>query len=115
MMSREIKFRAWDDFNKEMIPYLSIDNQGWIFSSATNSPFVMQFTGLLDRDGKEIYEGDILRCDDGDGWETGVGVVGFIDGSFMVKDLECDAAGSINTSCESVVGNIYENPELLTP
>jgi hypothetical protein len=57
---RGIKFRAWDDFNKEMIQYLSIDSQGWIFSSATNSPFVMQFTGILDKNGKEIYEGDVV-------------------------------------------------------
>jgi hypothetical protein len=111
-MSREIKFRAWDDFNKEMIPYLSIDNQGWIFSSATNSPFVMQFTGLLDKNGKEIYEGDVLKAA-----KTGK----FYPVEWDGRDAHFHAQEgqfilmSYNWQYAEVIGNIYENPGLIAP
>lgn len=62
-MSREIKFRAWDKDDKQMhygleVGYLHSDNQGSIIPIEEMQ--LMQYTGLKDKEGKEIYEGDIV-------------------------------------------------------
>ena len=68
---------------------------------------LMQFTGLRDRNGKEIYEGDLLRCSDGTGrgWVTRVQFDGEVGGYHRFADYHSG----------EVVGNIFENPELLRP
>ena len=61
---REIKFRAFYEFGKEMIYWDEVKN--WICLQLNeNDPdfHLMQYTGLKDKNGKEIYEGDILECD----------------------------------------------------
>lgn len=74
---------------------------------------VGQYTGLKDRHGQEIYEGDILRDD-----EMGLNVVWWENGSFWLE-MFYEGGQSLmehltdyNEVCE-VIGNIYENPELL--
>jgi uncharacterized phage protein (TIGR01671 family) len=69
---REIKFRAWDKANKVYI--VPTEKNGgnvinaWVDSESDVS-IIEQFTGLLDKNGKEIYEGDILRISAKDKWE----------------------------------------------
>lgn len=70
-----------------------------------------QFTGLCDKNGKEIYEGDILNWDStGSGDEDVADVVKFEDGMFtFIEDPLC-----WNPQRETeIIGNIYENPELI--
>ena len=112
---REIKFRAWDKLNKEMFNVEIMNFQEKqvykdIVSYRTfNDIELMEYTGLEDKNGKEIYEGDIL-------FESSIEEyfkVIFENGSFRAEvdeySLDLEDYARI---CE-VVGNIYENPELL--
>ena len=111
---RKIKFRAWDILDKEMSlidTVLYFDKSGNI--SKTRNFELMQFTGLKDNDGKEIYEGDIMYV-----MGTGNCPVKFYEGSFVLWEgynawtsFLDDFEGDISMK---VLGNIYENPELLS-
>ena len=72
---------------------------------------LMQFTGLLDKNGVEIYEGDLLKHHSSELLSEVI----FNDGTFWMKNIMWDnPLGRMNDQLE-VIGNIYENPELLTP
>lgn len=112
---RKIKFRAWDKLNKEMINFESINFQERRVYKDTvsyrkfNDIELMQYTGLKDMKGKEIYEGDILF----ETFREEYFKVVFENGSFRaeVDEYSLDLEDYANI-CE-VVGNIYENPELI--
>ena len=138
-MSRTIKFRAWD--GKEMI-YINdlywfeenhvrevVDGKADGFYESFD---VMQFTGLLDKNGKEIYEGDIVSLDHGGTkWDLSALEVIFLNGSFQFnrKELpypcgfvtyseQCANRGLLDRHSDlgniiTVIGNIHENPDLL--
>ena len=115
------KFRAWLKKDKEMIAVEEIHfNNGeldFIGDAITwmckNNDFVlMQSTGLTDKNGKEIFEGDII--DSTDGFLTGVVEFRVGLGMFVSELVEyngferlCNVASS-----RKIIGNIYENPEL---
>ena len=79
-----------------------------------------QFTGLKDKSGKEIYEGDILKADDPNGEPYGNVIVEYKDSGFFV-DCEDDADGEITTVAWAIrfgyqfeiIGNIPQHPELM--
>lgn len=124
---RDIKFRAWDESNKVMhhdFQFIKSGDEGndWIvFASDKNSindkifsnPYfsqqmkIMQYTGLKDNNGKDIYEGDICRQKFSD--ETTIGDVRI--------EATRGAVLSGHTPCWphdiEVIGNIYESPELV--
>ena len=62
-MNREIKFRIWNDYDKKMINWNEMceKNLANIFRIPSYSKYLMQYTGLKDKNGKEIYEGDIVK------------------------------------------------------
>ncbi|HZK00621.1 MAG TPA: YopX family protein [Tissierellaceae bacterium] len=136
---REIKFRAWDKVEKKMklptllrlsrdLPYTDDNNNGKVFQMQCNGQEnveyfngrieLMQYTGLKDKNGKEIYEGDTIawykepkRASAYIYWDDYLAMV-------LVKDLgdygEIVAGmNEIEVDEVIVIGNIYENPELL--
>jgi len=132
-MKREIKFRGYDKGLKEMCysPLHSISFSGVLnYGNADFEDYpivLMQYTGLKDKNGKEIYEGDILQFTEADedsafgAEETNIIEVKWIDeiaqwravfknGRRTVLHLVVQLPTIV--SCE-IIGNIYENPSLL--
>ena len=107
---REIKFRAWDKKNKKFV-YLELLNNREIkvdSFEATNIESWKQYTGLKDKNGKEIYEGDIILYSD----IVEPKIVEFRKGVFCYKMHEKAYHIFDETQC-NIIGNIYENPKLL--
>lgn len=125
-MSCEIKFRAWDPINKRMYknPFIVFDEYGaeayddhqeWEDCIQRKS-ILMQFTGLKDKDGKEIFEGDIVQS---------VHILPDypIKIAPVIRESACEWSwccfGHIHEALThpgesfTIIGNIYETPELL--
>lgn len=126
-MQREIKFRAWTDIgivDRKMYYQRLTDYLTPVFTPAGYGLFnptlrVMQFTGLKDKNGKEIYEGDIITIY---GYEMNYEII-FKRGCFGFELINPINKISMNfatfknidqeyVDCE-VIGNIFENPDLL--
>lgn len=113
-MSREIKFRAWNYVQKVMLGCISIEHlltEPPLSKNGVDELIIMQYTGLKDEDGVEIYEGDVIE---------------WYGSKLFILWEETDAAffafssdGSVAESGQEwandckVVGNIYQNGELM--
>ncbi|MBS4082944.1 MAG: hypothetical protein KGZ73_05290 [Rhizobiales bacterium] len=111
---RELKFRAWNNRKKEWIdPRTFACTKEGVFAVrglATNWVHIMQFTGLFDCTGREIYDGDILRhVPDGNAPHWPVVVRWDLFAWWYGNDLLKPTVDATH----QVIGNIYENPELL--
>ena len=104
---REIKFRAWN--GTEMIDdYIATSNRYGdviVTQRSTACKVLMQYTCLKDKNGKEIYEGDIIKYR-----------ITFGKSRDIIREMkwkeEFNGFGPMEYKCE-VIGNIYENPEIL--
>ena len=114
-MNRQIKFRVWNGY--EMVEDVTVGKHGAFWTSGIsksdiqslgnttkydNYLSVMQFTGLHDKNGKEIYEGDIIKG------ETRNFTVKFEEGMFTT-----DVGKYILNGDYEIIGNIFENAGLV--
>jgi uncharacterized phage protein (TIGR01671 family) len=121
---REIKFRVWDAENKEMFYPKKIEwnNQGELRFFNKNNMWnidmvLMQFTGLKDKNGKDILEGDILITPI-EPWESSPEIIKVYWSTgelawFAISTESDDSLMAWDTNASEIIGNIYESPELL--
>ncbi len=126
---RELKFRAWVKWDKRMLPVKSIifetnrvsvrlRERFWI-STEFNEIELMESSGLHDIHGKEVFEGDIVKIPENyDKFGRNAGEilkVAFDSGCFRLKRPNSKGRGFYfeDDNMVEVIGNIYENPELL--
>lgn len=132
MKQREIKFRVYDKVHKKMWSEFGNGSEETIVKGVNKTIMdynndhnwvLMQFTGVKDCSGNEIYEGDILR----DIYNPHLYVVKFgyckshyftgffadVNNGFIQSPLNNYSDSDKNSSVE-IIGNIYENPELIT-
>jgi len=111
---RPIKFRAWFKPQRVMLKSMLLKNTDFLGGDlATIDPqiILLQFTGLTDKNGREIYEGDIVVDDFGQVFKSV-----FVKGMFCWEGVENPAYPTVmDAGWLKVIGNIYENPELLSP
>ena len=125
---KEYKFRCWDTENKEMLKVQELDFEDTFYGGRLSirtdqyndyfdieDMILMQYTGLKDKNGKEIYEGDIVKVFTNKEWR--IGKIIYEHSEFTIdvtnnKDLEYGRTSIIENLTE-VIGNIYDNPELL--
>ena len=137
---REHKYRAWDSKNEVMYPEAYITDEGFLciregrksyFDRDEGRAELMQYTGLNDKNGKEIYEGDVVlilytdwpsnsspnvSLEDYKKSISNIGKVVFESCAFSIqfnKDGYCNSIHAGTHGQIEVIGNIYENKELL--
>ncbi len=132
-MNREIKFRAWDEVSEKMLnwnDFLDTNMKNTFIAPESTGLILMQYTGLHDKNGKEIYEGDAWEDEDGYYiivWDEKE--AGFLVDTYGIEEWlgeggqECygnkiefisrEPIDYFNFSKIEIIKNIYDNPELL--
>jgi len=131
---REIKFRAWDKINKELHEVWAVNwDEGYVyledeenkypesFSSGTyrlddNDVILMQSTSLKDKNGKKIYEGDVISWKFWSHIEPQISIVEFDEecgGFYPFTSLKSNSEDYRTEETIEIIGNIYENPDLI--
>ena len=118
---REIKFRAWDKENEKMMKVSSLSLENKEIAVRENGTYhffrlqnleLMQYTGIKDKNGKEIYEGDIVILNDAE--EESRCVIKYKYGSYILVDGDLrENLSNVEDRFLEVIGNIYENKNLL--
>ncbi len=112
MATRELKFRAWDSEKMHYVELLYYDRD------FDEDDIIMQYTGLKDKNGKEIYEGDIVT--DGE-FKYEIKYIdffaSFLPTSFLPfsskRSFTCSHYNRVDGDLMEVIGNIHETPELM--
>lgn len=137
---RQIKFKVWDTVLKRWNYSIEIDCYGRLqeykwngsafyakykndyeenYEDVSNRFIICQFTGLLDKNGKEVYEGDVVECWGGEQaqgfYEISIkGVVEYSYNAFLIKDSKNCFYDFSKFDCNlKIIGNIYENPNFI--
>jgi len=128
---REIKFRAWDEETKQLLIVNSLTLDFGLCDLWNGKPEdegvakklsdvnLMQYTGLKDKNGVEIYDGDVITYQEGPPkmrakvvWKNGGFVFAYEDG---IENITSESwYAPMDVEITEVIGNIYQNPELLT-
>ena len=121
---RDLKFRAWHWFRMDYVDVLinaewKLEEPDWDCawtSKVSGNYIIMQYTGLKDKNGKEIYESDLLEYPDSYVWTDEASIAEIIYWESMRLEgvwIDCYIDYNSFKNCE-IIGNIYENPDLLT-
>lgn len=102
---REIKFRAWDGKRLDYSPEFDGFFEGGspVNSFNKDGREFMQYTGLKDKNGKEIYEGDKVKRG-----ELAVSTIGFHEGAFVILEGDNEPLSHYNHEDWEVIGNVHE-------
>ena len=110
----EMKFRVWSNILHQFVdithPFeMDLAYKNGIWFMGDEARVIQPYIGCKDIDGLEIYEGDIVETDE-NGW---IAVVVFGNGMFCCEDAGGGFSSYVNWSACQVIGNVYENPELV--